>query len=81
MFSREFTLADQSRRFTVAPSDAGGWELRVTQGRAVVRRTYFSDWHRVERAMDSIEREMSDLVSKGWRVTDHAGDDVYSTNR
>ena len=81
MFSREVTLADHSRRFTVAPSDGGGWELSVMQDRAVVRRSFFTDWHRVERAMNAIEREMSELMSKGWRVTDRAGDDAYSTNR
>lgn len=81
MFTREFTLADHSRRFTVSPSDAGGWELRVTEDRAVVRRTYFTDWHRVERAMNAIEREMSELVAKGWRVSERGGDEGYSTNR
>ena len=59
----------------------GGWELRVTEDRALVKRTYFSDWHRVERAMGALEREMSELISKGWRVTAGAGDDVHSTNR
>ena len=81
MFSREFTLADHSRRFTVAPADLGGWELLVMQDQALVKRTYFSDWHRVERAMGAIEHEMSELMSKGWRVTDRTGEDVHSTNR
>ena len=81
MFFREFTLADHSRRFIVAPAEIGGWELRVTQDRDLVKRTYFSDWHRLERAMHGIEREMSELISKGWRVTDAAGDDNYSTKR
>jgi hypothetical protein len=81
MFSREFTLADRSRRFTVAAADGGGWELRVTEDRTLVRRQCYSDWHRLERAMSAIQREMSDLVAKGWRVTDRSGDDLYSTNR
>ena len=81
MFTREFTLADHSRRFTVAPSDTGGWELRVVEDRALVRRTYFSDWHRVERAMGALQQEMSELISQGWHVTDQVGDDVHSTNR
>jgi hypothetical protein len=70
MFSREFTLADHSRRFTVAPADMGGWELRVMQDRDLVRRTYFSDWHRLERAMSAIEREMSQLIAEGWCLRD-----------
>ena len=81
MFSREFTLAAHSRRFTVAPADFGGWELRTTQDAALLRRTYFSDWHRLERAMGAIEQEMSDLISKGWRASERREDDVHSTNR
>ena len=81
MFSREFTLADHSRRFTVAPAAVGGWELRVTEDRALVKRTYFSDWHRVERALGALQKEMSELISKGWRVSDDVSDDVHSTNR
>ena len=81
MFFREFTLADHSRRFTVAPAAIGGWELCITEDRALIKRTYFSDWHRVERAMTALEREMSELISKGWRVTERIGDDVHSTNR
>jgi hypothetical protein len=81
MFFREFTLANHSLRYTVAPAAMGGWELRVMEDRALVKRTYFSDWHRVERAMGALEREMSELISKGWRVTGRDGDDVHSTNR
>ena len=81
MFFREFTLADHSRRFSVVPAEIGGWELHVTQDRDLVKRTYFSDWHRLERAMNGIQREMSELISKGWRVTGAAGDGPYSTKR
>ena len=81
MFFREFTLADHSRRFIVAPADMGGWELRVTQDHDLIKRTYFSDWHRLERAMGAIEQEMSDLISKGWRASERREDDVHSTNR
>lgn len=81
MFSREFTLAEHSRRFTVSASDSGGWELQVTQDRAVVLHRSYSDWHRLERAMSAIEREMSELLANGWRVTEGPSDPTYSTKR
>ena len=81
MFSKELTLADHCRRFTVMPSRAGGWELQVTADRDVVRRACYSDWHRLERAMSAMEREVSDLIAKGWRVSGPSADDAYSTNR
>ncbi len=81
MFSKELTLADHSRRFTVTSSSTGGWELEVTADHDVVRRACYSDWHRLERAMNAMEREVSKLIAQGWRVSASVVDDVYSTNR
>ena len=49
-----------------APS-AAGWEVLVEQDREVVRRSQYSDWHRVERAVGLLEREVKELESQGWR--------------
>ena len=51
MFSKELTLAGHTRRFMVNALGSDGWEVRVMQDRDVVRRTCYSDWHRVERAI------------------------------
>lgn len=37
-------------------SNAQGWEVRETRDSAVVRTQRYSDWHRVERAVQVFER-------------------------
>ena len=69
MFSRILTFRGQTRTFVVDALAANGWEVRVEQDRTVIRRVHYSDWHRVERAVDAIERETRELQSLGWRVT------------
>lgn len=69
MFSRILTFQGQTRTFVVDALAANGWEVRVEQDRAVIRRVHYSDWHRVERAVDAIERETRELQAQGWRVT------------
>ena len=81
MFSKELTLAGHSRRFTVTTCTNGGWELEVTADRDVVRRACYSDWHRLERAMNAMEREVSELIANGWTVSASVVDEAYSTNR
>ena len=66
MFSKALTTA-----VTHAPSTSIrcvlGWEVRVAEDSDVVRRTCYSDWHRVERAISAIEREVSTLEAQGWQ--------------
>ena len=66
MFSKVLTLAGHTRTFSI---DAllSGWELRVAEDADVVRRTCYTDWHRVERAISAIEREVSMLEAQGWQ--------------
>jgi hypothetical protein len=78
MFSRELTFAGHTRTFTVDALLSSGWEVRVIQDADVIRRTCYSDWHRVERAISAIEREVSLLESQGWRA---AGSTTQSTKR
>ena len=33
----------------------------------IVRRIQYSDWHRVERALSAIRREVAALEDQGWR--------------
>jgi hypothetical protein len=67
MFSRELRFADHTRTFSVDSRLPQGWEVQVLHDGDVVRRTIYSDWHRVERAIRVIEREVSQLESQGWR--------------
>ena len=56
MLTREFTQAGHTTRFTVE-RDQVGWQLREERDDTVVRHLHYSDWHRVERAMRSLELE------------------------
>lgn len=69
MFSRTLIHEDQTRRFTLGSLPEQGWEVRVEQNDQVVRTSRYTDWHRVERAVDAIDRETRELEAQGWRVT------------
>jgi hypothetical protein len=71
MFEKELTNAGHVRRFSIG--EAGeGWEVRVEQDSTVVRRVHYTDWHRVERALRRLAREVSDLEDIGWNVRPEA---------
>jgi len=70
MFSKTLTQAGHTRRFTVSAPSPTGWEVQVEQDREVVRRKRYSDWHRVERALNAMEREVGELELQGWRPSD-----------
>ena len=56
MLSREFTTEGHTTRVTVTRSE-DGWTLVEERDRQRVRDVHYSDWHRVERAMQSFELE------------------------
>ena len=67
MFSQELSLAGHTRRFIFTATPTAGWEMRVEEDDRVLRRSQFSDWHRVERALAATEREVRSLVAIGWQ--------------
>ena len=78
MFSKELTFAGHTRTFRV--DFARGWEIQVVEDRNVVRRVFYSDWHRVERAISAMEREVLELEAQGWRLSPAAERPDQSTN-
>lgn len=54
MVTRELTQSGETQRFTVTRS-AGGWEIREERDSRVVKRATYTDWHRVERALQVFE--------------------------
>lgn len=68
MFSRELSFAGRTRRFTIAALPAEGWEIRVEEDDHLLRRAHYSDWHRVERALSLVEREVGRLQEMGWTL-------------
>lgn len=59
MVTRQRTADGHLERFIVSRSDRG-WEVREEQDQHVVRLAYYSDWHRVERAVQVFERRAPD---------------------
>jgi hypothetical protein len=69
MFTKQLTRSGQVRRFSIVTNELGdGWEVRIEQDSTIVRQTRYADWHRVERALQLIERDVSELEGLGWRA-------------
>lgn len=81
MFSRQLSFAGHTRRFTVAAMPSDGWEMLVEEDEHLLRRTHYSDWHRVERALGLVEREIRQLQETGWTLAPGALAPIQSTKR
>jgi hypothetical protein len=66
LFSKELRFAGHVKRFLINRLGREGWEVREEQDREVVRQVRYTDWHRVERALDLFNLEIGQLESKGW---------------
>ena len=71
MFSIALRHDQHTREYAVSPSQPSGWELTLQEDLERTRRVHFEDWHRVERAVAVVRREVEDLTARGWRV-EHA---------
>jgi hypothetical protein len=69
MFAKELKQAGHTKRFTISQAASEGWEVRVEQDSEVVRRVHYTDWHRVERAVLMMSRQVSELEENGWLVS------------
>ena len=67
MFAKELTQAGHTRRFTISEAGNDGWEVRVEQDSQVIRRVRYTDWHRVERAVQMLSLQVSELEENGWQ--------------
>lgn len=65
MFAKRLRYQEQTRRYSIAPTETG-WEVREERGSEVVKQVRYQDWHRVERARRSITIELDDLQRQGW---------------
>jgi hypothetical protein len=66
MFAKELTQAGHTKRFTISEAGNLGWEVLVEQDSHVIRRVCYTDWHRVERAVLMLSRQVSELERSGW---------------
>jgi hypothetical protein len=68
MFDVNVVSADRERHYSVAPAGAAGWEIKVEEDRSIRSREIYDDWHRVERMIARLQREVSELLDSGWRI-------------
>jgi hypothetical protein len=54
-FTRERVEAGRTHRVTITRSEVG-WQVREECDSETVKVTRYTDWHRVERALDAFER-------------------------
>jgi hypothetical protein len=54
MLTREFTQAGHTVKFVVVRTPLG-WDVRQEQDSRLVKEAHYSDWHRVERAVQTFE--------------------------
>lgn len=66
MFVKTLKQAEHTRSFFVTAREAEGWEVSIEQDSRVIKRSQYSDWHRLERAVDAIRREIAALEDQGW---------------
>ena len=68
MFDLNLASAGHVRHYTVVLAGEAGWEVRVEEDRAVRSSDTYEDWHRVERSLARVKREISELLARGWTI-------------
>jgi hypothetical protein len=70
MFALSIQNTDHVRLYSVHSAGAAGWEVCIEEDFHVRRLVRYRDWHRVERAIASFEREVTHLTTRGWRIVE-----------
>lgn len=71
MFAIALRHADHTRNYRVSASQPSGWELTLVEDLKPIRQVHYDDWHRVERAVATLQLEVMALTEKGWSVVIH----------
>ncbi|MGH9410618.1 MAG: hypothetical protein ACRD1V_14320 [Vicinamibacterales bacterium] len=66
MFVKELFQAGHTRRFSISPLRETGWEVRDEHDNRVLKRVCYTDWHRVERALEMFSLQIDELERHGW---------------
>ncbi len=67
MFAKELHNDGHTRRFSIRENGKDGWDVREEQDDRVLRHVSYTDWHRVERALDTFQAQIGQLEDRGWR--------------
>ena len=68
MYSIALRQAEHTRKYHVSQSNVSGWDLTLHEDLRPTRQVHYDDWHRVERAMATLQLEVRELTAKGWCV-------------
>jgi hypothetical protein len=68
MFSIALRQAGHTRNYRVSPSDVSGWDVTLLEDLRPIRHVHYDDWHRVERAVATLQLEVRELTAKGWSI-------------
>ena len=66
MFAKELSRAGHTRKFSIRDLGASGWEIRDEQDDRVLKQVCYTDWHRVERALNMFNLQIDELEEAGW---------------
>jgi len=69
MFVKELHQAGHVRKFSITKFGESGWRVCDVQDERVLRQVDYTDWHRVERAVNMFNILIDDLESRGWAAT------------
>ena len=67
MFAKELRQEGHTRRFSIVARGGDGWDVKDEQDNQVLKHAVYTDWHRVERALNMFHITIDDLESQGWR--------------
>jgi hypothetical protein len=74
MFSIALKHDAHTRNYHVTTSQDSGWDLTLMEDLTPTRHVHYDDWHRVERALQTVQLEVQELTAKGWRVDSSKAD-------
>lgn len=66
MFAKQLYRAGHTRKFSIREMGVSGWEVRDEQDDRVLKAIRYTDWHRVERALNMFNLQIDELESSGW---------------
>jgi hypothetical protein len=69
MFAKQLCRAGHTRKFSIEDLGTSGWEVRDEQDDRVLKAIRYTDWHRVERAMNMFNLQIDELESSGWTAS------------
>jgi hypothetical protein len=69
MFAKQLCRAGHTRKFSIMEMGTSGWEVRDEQDDRVLKAIRYTDWHRVERALNMFNLQIDELESSGWTTS------------